>query len=143
MISDDTGRTLWTGAIRPGHMHDQTALKTEGIWDLFVQYPEVKAQVDAGYRGLAKDFPVQVTAPPIEARQGRRRRRHRRMRTGAQGQSSRRIPVEHANAEHKQWRARSSAGSDATSTTTRPTWPSPAWSPTILPCGNSPHQPTR
>jgi hypothetical protein len=31
VISDDKGRTLWTGAIRPGRMHDQTALKTEGI----------------------------------------------------------------------------------------------------------------
>jgi hypothetical protein len=34
VISDAAGRTLWTGAVRPGRMHDQTALKTEGIWDL-------------------------------------------------------------------------------------------------------------
>ncbi|MFJ6687039.1 transposase family protein [Streptomyces werraensis] len=66
VISDDMGRTLWTGAFRPGRMHDQTALKTEGICSLFEQYPQVKAKVDAGYRGLAKQFPDQVAAPPLK-----------------------------------------------------------------------------
>ncbi|MGW7674371.1 transposase family protein [Streptomyces sp. NPDC054775] len=33
VISDEAGRTLWTGAIRPGRMHDQTAVRTEGIAD--------------------------------------------------------------------------------------------------------------
>jgi hypothetical protein len=28
---DGAGRTLWVGAVRPGRMHDQTAIKTEGI----------------------------------------------------------------------------------------------------------------
>lgn len=64
VVTDERGRTLWTGAIRPGRMHDQTAVKTEGIEDLFEQYPQVKAKVDAGYRGLAKQFPDQVQAPP-------------------------------------------------------------------------------
>jgi hypothetical protein len=58
------GRTLWTGAFRPGRMHDQTAVKTEGICDLFERYPKVKAKVDAGYQGLAKQYPDQVQAPP-------------------------------------------------------------------------------
>jgi hypothetical protein len=31
VITDGQGRTLWTGALRPGRMHDQTAVKTEGI----------------------------------------------------------------------------------------------------------------
>ena len=44
----------------PGRMHDQTAVRTEGIADLFTQFPQVKAKVDAGYRGLAKEFPDQV-----------------------------------------------------------------------------------
>ncbi|MEU0663830.1 transposase family protein [Streptomyces lavendulocolor] len=43
VISDDAGRTMWTGVIRPGRMHDQAALKTEGIWDLIQQYPEVNS----------------------------------------------------------------------------------------------------
>lgn len=33
-IADEQGRTLWCGAVRPGRMHDQTAVKTEGIADL-------------------------------------------------------------------------------------------------------------
>ncbi|MFE0699645.1 transposase family protein [Streptomyces sp. NPDC058872] len=66
VISDGKGRTLWTGAIRPGRMHDQTALKTEGIGHLFKQYPQVRAKVDAGYRGLAKQSPDQVQAPPLK-----------------------------------------------------------------------------
>ncbi|MFI1396904.1 hypothetical protein [Streptomyces sp. NPDC020681] len=38
--------------------------QTEGIEALFEQYPQVKAKVDAGYRGLAKRLPDQVQAPP-------------------------------------------------------------------------------
>jgi hypothetical protein len=47
-------------------MHDQTAVRTEGIADLFTQFAQVKAKVDAGYRGLAKEFPDQVQAPPLK-----------------------------------------------------------------------------
>ena len=65
VVTDGEGRTLWAGAFRPGRMHDQTAVRTEGIADLFEQFPEVKAKVDAGYRGLAKEFPGQVQAPPL------------------------------------------------------------------------------
>jgi hypothetical protein len=62
-VSDSRGRTLWAGAVRPGRMHDQTAVKTEGIEDLFHQYPST-AQVDSGYRGW-KAFPGRVCAPPL------------------------------------------------------------------------------
>ena len=104
VVTDERGRTLWAGAFRPGRMHDQTALRTEGIADLFTQFPEVRAKVDAGYRGLAKEFPDQVTAPPLKPKKDAtpeetaayEEKRHR--------QSSERICVEHANAEHKQWR---------------------------------------
>ncbi|MFF1899057.1 transposase family protein [Streptomyces sp. NPDC058206] len=34
-ISDGQGRTLWCGAVRPGRMHDQTAMRTEGIAEQF------------------------------------------------------------------------------------------------------------
>lgn len=104
VITDGKGRTLWAGAFRPGRMHDQTAVRTEGIADLFTRYPQVKAKVDAGYRGLAKEFPDQVQAPPLKPKKdatpeetaAHEEQRHR--------QSSERICVEHANAEFKQWR---------------------------------------
>jgi DDE superfamily endonuclease/Helix-turn-helix of DDE superfamily endonuclease len=104
VVTDGQGRTLWAGAFRPGRMHDQTAVRTEGIADLFTQFPQVKAKVDAGYRGLAKEFPDQVQAPPLKPKKDTPpeetaawgEQRHR--------QSSERICVEHANAEHKQWR---------------------------------------
>jgi hypothetical protein len=34
-ISDGQGRLLWSGADRPGRMHDQTAMRTEGIAEQF------------------------------------------------------------------------------------------------------------
>ncbi|MEU2622999.1 transposase family protein [Streptomyces sp. NPDC007157] len=72
-ISDHQGRTLWSGAVRPGRMHDQTAVRTEGIAERFRMHPTVKAEVDDGYRGLANEFPDQVSAPPKEA-EGHRQR---------------------------------------------------------------------
>ncbi|MFF0413451.1 transposase family protein [Kitasatospora sp. NPDC004745] len=107
-ISDGQSHTLWSGATRPGRMHDQTALRTEGIAEQFRQHPSVKAAVDEGYRGLANEFPGQVSAPPkkpkdqsddnarVTEKYGWREMKRR--------QSSRRICVEHANAEHRQWR---------------------------------------
>jgi DDE superfamily endonuclease len=103
-ISDGKGRLLWLGAFRPGRMHDITALRTEGIEDLLRQHPDVAAGVDAGYQGLARDFPGQVSGPPkkpgtdapaTETARWERQRHH---------QSSPRICVEHAIAEPRQWR---------------------------------------
>ena len=104
VITDEKGRTLWAGAFRPGRMHDQTAVRTEGIADLFTQYPDVKAKVDAGYRGLAKEFPDQVQAPPLKPKKGAAPEETAAWETERHRQSSERICVEHANAEHKQWR---------------------------------------
>ena len=103
-ISDGHGRLLWLGAFRPGRMHDITALRTEGIEDLLRQHPAVAAEVDAGYQGLARDFPGQVSAPPkkpgTDAPAGETARWERQRHQ----QSSQRICVEHAIAEPKQWR---------------------------------------
>ena len=104
VITDEKGRTLWAGAFRPGRMHDQTAVRTEGIADLFTRYPQARAKVDAGYRGLAKEFPDQVQAPPLkpgndatpEETAAYEEQRHK--------QSSERICAEHASAEFKPWR---------------------------------------
>ncbi|WP_394365743.1 transposase family protein [Streptomyces sasae] len=51
-FSDAQGRTLFSGVVRPGRMHDQTAVRTEGIAEQFRRHPNVKAEVDEGYRGL-------------------------------------------------------------------------------------------
>jgi len=104
VVTDGEGRTLWAGAFRPGRMHDQTAVRTEGIANLFTQFPEVKAKVDAGYRGLAKEFPGQVQAPPLKPKKDAIPEENAAWDEARHKQSSERICVEHANAEHKQWR---------------------------------------
>jgi hypothetical protein len=104
VVTDGEGRTLWAGAFRPGRMHDQTAVRTEGIADLFAQFPQVKAKVDAGYRGLAKEFPDQVQAPPLKPKKDAPPEEVAAWDEARHRQSSERICVEHANAEHKQWR---------------------------------------
>lgn len=102
-FSDGQGRMPMSGVVRQGRMHDQTALRTEGVAEQFRARPTVKARVDSGYQGLAKEFPDQVSAPPKKpadqacdgdkyAWQEARRR-----------QSSARICVEHTNAELRQW----------------------------------------
>ena len=104
VISDGDGRLLWTGAIRPGRMHDVTALRTEGIEDLLRRHPDVKARVDSGYQGLARDFPGHVTAPPKKPRKDATAEEAAAYEQARHQQSSQRICVEHAIAEPKQWR---------------------------------------
>jgi hypothetical protein len=104
VITDGKGRTLWAGAFRPGRMHDQTAVRTEGIADLFTRYPQARAKVDAGYRGLAKEFPDQVQAPPLKPGKDATPEETAAYQEQRHKQSSERICVEHANAEFKQWR---------------------------------------
>ena len=104
VATDEKGRTLWAGAFRPGRMHDQTALRTDGIADLFEQYPQVKTKVDAGYRGLARQFPGQVEAPPLKPKKNATPEETAAYEEQRHRQSSERICVEHANAEFKWWR---------------------------------------
>jgi hypothetical protein len=104
VISDGDGRLLWTGAIRPGRMHDVTALRTEGIEDLLHRHPDVKARVDSGYQGLARDFPGQVTAPPKKPSKDATAEQAAAYEQARHQQSSQRICVEHTIAEPKQWR---------------------------------------
>jgi len=104
-ISDGRGRLLWLGAFRPGRMHDVTALRTEGIEDLLRRYPKVQAEVDAGYQGLARDFPGQVSAPPKKPRKDAPPEETAAWEQQRHQQSSQRICVEHAIAEPKQWRS--------------------------------------
>ncbi|WTJ47359.1 transposase [Streptomyces atratus] len=103
-FSDQQGRTLFSGVVRPGRMHDQTALRTEGIADQLRRHPGVKAEVDSGYQGLAKEFPSQVSAPPKKPAEDACDGDKRAWREMRRRQSSARICVEHTNAEYKQWR---------------------------------------
>jgi hypothetical protein len=104
IASDGDGRTLWAGAIRPGRQHDQTAVRTEGIDDLLDAFPELMFLVDAGYRGLAKDHPSQVTAPPLKPNRNAPPEEVAAYQAARKAQSSQRIPAEHAIAEIKWWR---------------------------------------
>ena len=104
VISDADGRTLFAGVFRPGRQHDVTALRTEGIEDLLTQYPDVKAKVDSGYQGLARDFPDQIQAPPLKPRKSATDAEKAAYETARHAQSSQRICVEHAIAEPKAWR---------------------------------------
>jgi len=104
VITGPRGNTLWAGAFRPGRMHGQTAVRTEGIAGLFRQHPQVRAKVDAGYRGLAKEFPDQAQAPPLKPKKDASPEETAAYEAERHRQSSERICVEHANAEHKQWR---------------------------------------
>jgi hypothetical protein len=92
--------------VLPVRLHDQTAMRAEGIAEQFRLCPRVKAEVDEGYRGLANEFAHQVSAPPrkpknfgegpLTEQYGWRQAKRR--------QSSQRIAVEHANAELRRWR---------------------------------------
>ena len=86
-------------------MHDQTAIKTEGIEELLRRHHAVHATVDAGYRGLAKAFGGRVHAPPPKPAKDAPPEELEAWQQARKQQSSQRICVEHANAEHKQWRA--------------------------------------
>ena len=104
VATDAKGRTLWAGAFRPGRMHDQTALRTEGIADLHEQFPQVKTKNDAGCRSLAKQFPDQAEVPPLKPKKDASPEETAACEEKRHQQSSERICVEHANAELKWWR---------------------------------------
>ncbi|MCX4580195.1 transposase family protein [Streptomyces sp. NBC_01571] len=74
-VSDGQGR----GRVRPGRM------------------------VDEGYRGLANEFPDQISAPPTKPKGDAPLGEQYAWREMRRRQSSQRICVEHANAELRQW----------------------------------------
>ncbi|MER5757393.1 transposase family protein [Streptomyces sp. NPDC002088] len=102
-FSDGQGRMLLAGVMRPGRMHDRTAVRSEGIAEQFRLRPNVKAKVDSGYAGLAKEFPGQVTAPPKKPKDEACDGEMRAWREARRRQSSARISVEHTDAELRQW----------------------------------------
>ena len=103
-IGDGAGRLLWLGALRPGRIHDVTVVRTEGIEDLLRAHPDVQAEADTGYQGLARDFPAQVSTPPKKPGKDASPEETARWEAQRHKQSSQRICIEHAIAEPKQWR---------------------------------------
>jgi hypothetical protein len=103
-ISDERGRTLADVTFRPGRMHDQTALRTDGIDHLLEQFPDVRAEMDAGYRGLHRDHPDQVSVPPKKPAKDAVPEAIAAWEQARHAQSSARICVEHAIAGSKHWR---------------------------------------
>jgi hypothetical protein len=103
-VSDERGRTLWDGTFRPGRQHDQTALQTDGIDNLLEQFPDVTCEMDAGYRGLRRDHPAQVSVPPKKPAKDAAPETAGAWEQARHAQSSARICVEHAIADSKNWR---------------------------------------
>jgi len=85
-------------------MHDQTAMRAEGIAEQFRLCPRAKAGADDGYRGLASEFPGQVSAPPRKPKNpGEAAITEQYGWQAGRRQSSRRI-AGHGNAGLRQWR---------------------------------------
>ena len=103
-VCDGRGRTLLDAVFRPGRMHEQTAPQTDGIDALLEQFPGVQAEMDAGYRGLHRDHPAQVSVPPKKPAKDAPPEATRAWEQARHAQSSARICVEHAIAGSKHWR---------------------------------------
>ncbi|GAA2447915.1 hypothetical protein GCM10010405_34150 [Streptomyces macrosporus] len=101
VIADHRGRALWTGALRPGRMHDATAVRNAGIAVCFRRFPDVEVLLDDGYPGLSRDHPGQAVTPPRKPRPGAPPARVEPWERDRHGHSSDRITVEHALADHK------------------------------------------
>lgn len=103
VVADAKGRTLRAGNPCPGRMHDATAIRGEGIDDLFQQFPKAQVLLRDGCSGLRKDHPGKAVTPPRkpkiaapEVHEAREQARH--------DHSSQHIPVEHTLADHKPWK---------------------------------------
>ena len=102
---DGAGRTLLDSTFRPGRMHDQTGLQSDGVDDLFEQFPTVECELDSGYRGLHRDHPAQAHVPPRKPGKDAPAEQVTAWDAVRHAQSSRRICVEHAIADSKNWRS--------------------------------------
>ncbi|MEO8888481.1 MAG: transposase family protein [Jatrophihabitantaceae bacterium] len=101
---DPAGRTLLDSTFRTGRMHDQTGLHSDGVDDLFEQFPTVQCELDSGYRGLHRDHPAQAHVPPLKPKQNAPADQAQAWEQDRHAQSSRRICVEHAIADSKNCR---------------------------------------
>jgi DDE superfamily endonuclease len=103
-ISDQADRLLWIGALRPGRMHDQTALKTEGIDTLLEHHPGAAGYTDDGYRGLSREHPGQIHTKPPRAPDTADPDLQAWIRHTRHEHSRARIGIEHVFARMKTWK---------------------------------------
>ncbi|MGV9565121.1 transposase family protein [Streptomyces sp. NPDC003480] len=64
---DPQGRTLFSGVVRPGRMHDQTAVRTEGIAEQFHRHPKVRPRLTRA----TEAWPTSSPARPAPRRRSR------------------------------------------------------------------------
>lgn len=104
VIANHQGRSLWTDGLRPGRMHDATAVRLAVIGRCFPTFDRVQVLLDDGYLGLSRDHRVKALTQPHKLRPGAtlpflEHNEHQR-----HDHSSQRITVEHALADHKRWK---------------------------------------
>ena len=104
IITDGHARPLWAGAVVPGRVHDQTAIKHAGITNLLDQHPGVRILADNGYRGLSNSHPEQVTVPPRKPAIDADQDTVTAWKQARKQQSTNRITVEHGIGHIKNWR---------------------------------------
>ncbi|MFD5190090.1 transposase family protein [Streptomyces sp. NPDC058357] len=102
-FSDGQGHMLLSGVVRPGRMHDQAAVRGEGIAEQFRHRPRTKARVGSGHQGLIKESPRQASAPPKKPTDEACAGAKYAWREARRRQPSVRVCVEHTNAELRQW----------------------------------------
>lgn len=91
------GRTALSHPVSTGLQHRRLGALTGEL-----AHGWMASDADAGYRGLARLFPDQVQAPPLKPKKDAPPETLAAWDAARHQQSSERIRVEHANAEHKQ-----------------------------------------
>ena len=140
VVTDGEGRTLWAGAFRPGGRARPDGCANRGhrrpVRAVSRGQGQGRRRVPGPGQGVSRPGP----GPAAQAEEGRTPEEAAAWDAARHQQSSERICVEHANAEHKQWRVlqrflgrREELRRDLPGRS--------AWSPTAPPSGS--HQPAR
>jgi hypothetical protein len=85
-------------------MHDQTAIRTEGLPDLLHHYPGVRIWADEGYRGLSRDHPGQVYTKQPQAPETAPTDLQQHLHNLRKLHCQQRIPIEQVIGRMKNWR---------------------------------------
>jgi hypothetical protein len=104
VITDEQGRTLWAGAFRPAGCTTRPPCGPRASPTCSYSTRRSRPRSTPGTGGLAKEFPDQVQAPPLKPKKNASPEETAACEALRHQQSSQRTCVEHANAEHKQWR---------------------------------------
>ncbi|MGY0489147.1 transposase family protein [Streptomyces sp. WG-D5] len=106
VVTDDEGRLLFSGALRPGSCPDITQARDAGLVELLGRHRDLRILADAGYQGLGAQAGGQViTSPHRPFKKNAPTWWEERFTQQRKANSSRRIRVEHGIAHLKNWRA--------------------------------------